>query len=165
MGTVKHLLLPEGAVFATSSFAQLGRVYGTNFPIYYLAYDAAATERAFWHFQAVNYGSGNITCTINWYPASATTNVVKFETAIAAITPNSDATDVETKAFATAQTGTDTVLGGNRAHSVDITVSNLDSVAADDWVWFRISRLGADAADTMTGDAVLVSAVLSYSDA
>lgn len=164
MGTVKLHLTPENAVFATTAFPQLGRVYGTNFPIYYLGYDASSIERAYWHFQAVNYGSGSITCTINWYPSTASSGVVKWETAVAALTSNTDTTNVETKAFDTAQTVTDTVLGVNRAHSVDRDVSETDNLAADDWVFFRISRLANDGSDTMTGDAVFVSAVLSYSD-
>lgn len=89
-----------------------------------------------------------------------------FGASIAAITPNTDTQDVETKAFATENTGSDTHLGttGQRLHQMSITISNLDSLAADDLVAIRLRRVPGDAGDTMTGDAILVDAQLSYSD-
>jgi hypothetical protein len=85
---------------------------------------------------------------------------------IAAITPDTDSQDVETKSLATQQTVTDSHLGttGQRVHTCSITVSNLDSIAADDLVWLEISRVAANGADTLTGDAILIHAELTYSD-
>jgi hypothetical protein len=45
-----------------------------------------------------------------------------------------------------------------------IAISNLDGLAARDEVWLRITRLVTDAADDLTGDAIVTSVRLSYSD-
>lgn len=168
MATVALYLAPEEGGFAASAFPQFLKNLGTNFPVTGLAYDGAGStaERAYWKFQPIAYGSGNITCDILWYADSGTTGAVVWEAALAAITPDVDTTDVETKAFATAQQVTDTHLGttAQRLHKATITISNLDSVAAGDEAWLRVSRLPADAGDTMTVDAILTSVRLSYSD-
>lgn len=166
MATVKHTFTPQMAEFQSSAFPQLDVVAGTNFPVASLAFDAAATERAYFPFQALNYGSGNLTATLYWYAVSATSGAVMWETALAAITAETDSQDVETKAFATAQQSSDTHLGttAKRIHQFAMTVSNLDSLAADDYAILRVSRIGGDGGDTMTGDAKLVRVVLSYSD-
>lgn len=166
MGTVRLYLEPEAGQFLSSSFPQFLRNPGTNFPVSGLAYDGAgATERAYWKFEPVNYGSGDITCEIIWYADSGTTNAVVWEAALAAITPETDSQDVETKGFATVQTVTDSHLGttAQRLHKATVTITNLDSVAAADECWLRISRLSADGSDTMTVDAIITSIRLSYS--
>jgi hypothetical protein len=131
-----------------------------------LAYDAATEEKAYWKFKASNYGSGDLTLLLRWYADSATSGVVRWGAKIAAITPDTDSQDVETKSLATQQVVDDTHLGttGQRLHNCSIAVSNLDSIAADDEVWIEISRVAAHANDTMTGDAILVDAELQYSD-
>lgn len=139
---------------------------GTNFPVSSLAFDAVATETAYTQLQLLTYGSGNLTLTLNWYADTASSGDVVWGAAIACITPDTDTQDIETKAFATATTTTDTHLGttGQRLHQCAITISNLDSAASGDWVALKLYRDAAAGGDTMTGDALLVSAVLSYSD-
>lgn len=166
MATVRHELVPEEAAFASSAFPAYDRAAGTNFPVTRLLFDASATETAYFKWEAVNYGSGNITADIIWYATNATTGVVRWEVALAAITPESDSQDAETKAFATALTVDDTHLGttSKRLHRATITISNLDSVAAGDECWLKVSRLGGHANDTMANDVALISVQLSYSD-
>lgn len=160
--------LPETAQFLAANFPALNKVNGTNFPVSHLAYDpsAATDEEAFWKFRAIGYTSGNLTLDIYWYADTATSGDVIWVGRIAAITPNTDTQDVETKAFATANTVTDTHLGttGQRLHQATITISNLDSLAVDDLVWIGIARDGNAAGDTMTGDALLALAVVSYAN-
>lgn len=166
MATIVHTLLPAGAGFLAATFPQFVKTNGTNFPVEGLGYDAAADEAAFWSLPATAYGSGNLTLTIFWYADTATSGVVRWGGCIAAITANTDTQDVETKAFATETTFDDTHLAttGQRLHSADVTISNLDAIAVGDSVWLRIRRIGSNAADTMTGDAILTMATLSYSD-
>jgi hypothetical protein len=166
MATVRQYLAPQEADYPSSSFAAYDRIQGTNGPVSRLLFDASATETVFWKLEPMTYGSGNITCDIIWYAVNATTGVVRWEVALAAITPESDSQDVETKGFATAHTVDDTHLGttSKRLHRVQITISNLDSVAAGDEVWLRLSRLGGHANDTMANDAAVSSVRLSYSD-
>jgi hypothetical protein len=141
-------------------------IYGTNYPVSGLFYDAATDEAAFWRFVATNYGSGNIDVEIYWYSDTASTNAVVWGATIAAITPSTDTQDIETDGLATEATSTQTHLGttGQRLHRTVVTVSSLDSLANNDVVTLRIRRVGSSGSDTMAGDAALVYARISYSD-
>lgn len=165
MATVTQVLEPAAAQFLASAFPGTSKK-GTNFPVYGLAYDAATDEAAFWVFRAVNYGSGNVTVAIDWYADTATSGDVIWEVQLAAITPDSDTQDVETKSLATLNNVTDTHLGttGQRLHRASVTVSNLDSLASGDDVWIRIARDANNASDTLTGDAIVALVTVSYSD-
>ncbi len=165
MATVTQVLDSGAAQFLSTAFPAAVK-NGTNLPVFGLAYDAASDEAAFWLFRAVSYGSGNLTVTVDWYADTASSGDVIWGAQLAAITPDTDTQDVETKALATANTVTDTHLGttGQRLHRASITVSNLDSLAANDDVWLRIYRDADAAGDTMTGDAILVSVGVAYSD-
>lgn len=166
MATVRWAFTPEEHQGLATAFPQFIKNNGTNGPVSWLAYDAAATETAYWTWESFDYGSGNLTLDIIWAAATATSGVVRWEAAIAAITPETDSQDPETKAFATATALDDTHLGttAKRLHKATITVSNLDSLAALDVVYLKIARLGAHANDTLAGDAWLRRAWLSYSD-
>lgn len=168
MSTIKHTLLPEEAQFLATAFPQYRKENGTNFPVSSLSYDGAGSteEKAYWKIKAQNYGSGNLTLILDWYADSGTTGDIVLGARIAAITPDTDTQDVETKAFATQQTVTDTHLGttAQRVHRATITISNLDSIAADDDAWLEISRLPGNGSDTMAADAQLLLAELTYSD-
>lgn len=166
MGTVKHTFLPEEAQFLATAFPAFSKVNGTNFPISGLAFDAAAAEAAFWKFIAQTYGSGNLTLNLYWYADNATSGNVIWGAQISAITPDTDSQDIETDGLATAQTVTDAHLGtvGQRVHKCSITISNLDSIAADDLVHLRVYRDAAAGGDTMANDAILLLAELTYSD-
>lgn len=170
MATVKHMLVPEEAEFLGSAFPQLVKNNGTNFPVSGLAYDATTDEAAFWRVVAENYGASNpnLTLKIFWYADTATSANVVWEAQIAAITPDTDTQDVETKSLATLNFVQDTHLGttGQRVHQCSITISNLDSLTADDLLFIRIARdaNGTSATDDMTGDAILMIAELTYSD-
>lgn len=162
--STKIVFKPESASFPTSNPAQYKTVAGTNFPVESLAFDATTEETCYFKFVAVNYGTGNITVTVRWYADTATSGGVTWGAAIAAITPNTDSQDIETKAFGTEATGDDTHLGttGQRLHSIDVTVTSLDSIAADDYCVLKLARKVANANDTMTGDALVVEVVVSY---
>lgn len=166
MATVYVSLQPEEAQFAASGFPQYARFAGTNFPVSGLAHDAAAKETSFYKFAPTSYGSGNLTLQVFWYADTATSGNVVWGAQVAAITPDADAQDVETKAFATASTVTDSHLGttGQRLHQCSIAITNLDAIAAADVAWLAVYRDAANASDTMTGDAVAVGLLLSYSD-
>lgn len=166
MATVSIALEPTDFIPAASNGPQFDVIAGTNFPVPSLRFDAATEETAYTQFQAFNYGSGNLTAKVEWYADTASAGDVIWGCAIAAITPNTDSQDIETDAFATAQTATDTHLGttGQRLHEVDITISNLDSLAAGDHVVMKLYRDADAAGDTMTGDAHLVRVTIQYSD-
>lgn len=166
MATVRATLLPGAHSPMGSGFPQPIRQLGTNFPVPVLAFDATTTETAHFQWTAFSYGTGNVTCEIIWYSAAATSGVVRWEAAIAAITPESDSQDSETKAFATAATVDDTHLGttAKRLHTATVTITAVDSLAAGDEVFLKVSRLGGHANDTIAGDVLVEKVRLSYSD-
>lgn len=168
MATIKQHFESDAFMYrSATAFPQLVRADGTNYPVSGLAYDASAEEASFVRFRASNYGSGNLTALINWYAATATSGDIVWGISLAAITPNTDTQDMETKAFATEQTVTDSHLGttGKRSHDAPaLTISNLDSLAADDIVELKVVRKAAAAGDTMTGDGILTMLDISYSD-
>lgn len=166
MSIVYYEFSPLEAVFKSTVIPEMKLTQGTNFPVPGLAFADAADEEAYFKFAAINYGSGNLTLTLEWYADSASTGDVVWGAAIAAITPNTDTQDIETKAFATAQTVTDSHLAtvGQRLHSIDLTITNLDSIAVGDAVYLKVYRDADNVSDTMTGDAILTCAKLSYSD-
>jgi hypothetical protein len=167
VGTIKQHFAPEFALLrSATAFPQFVRADGTTGPVSGYAFDATTEETIYYRFRAGNYGSGNITITAAWYADTGTSGGIAIGVSLAAITANTDTQDVETKAFATETIITDTHLGttGQRAHDVIGTLSNLDSLAVDDWVLMRIARKPADAGDTMSGDMILVMVDLSYSD-
>lgn len=165
MATVKQFIAPEDAQYLSANFPQFVK-QGTNFPASSLAFDAATKETAFWKLKVVNYGSGNLTLTIRWAGDTATSGDIIWGCQIACITPDTDSQDVSTKSLATAQTVTDTHLGttAKRVMTCSITITNLDSIAANDELFIAIYRDAAQAGDTMTGDAQFIEAELSYSD-
>lgn len=166
MATIYQIFDPFSAATLASAYATPVKVNGTNYPVTGAAFDAAADESAFFKFRAVRYGSGNLTVDIDWYADTASSGDVVFGAAIAAITPNTDTQDIETDALATENTVTDSHIGttGQREHRATITVSNLDSLAADDFVTLRIRRIGSSGSDTLTGDAIVTLVGVSYSD-
>jgi hypothetical protein len=166
MATITHPFSPADAFAPSSGFPGYRVRQGTNFPVPGLDFDAASVEAAFFQFIATAYGSGNLTVRIDWYADSASSGDVVWGAQIACITPNTDTQDIETDTLATASTATDTHLGttGQRLHTIDITVSNLDSIAVGDLVTLRVYRDAAAGGDTMTGDATIVAVNVSYSD-
>lgn len=166
MATVSQVFEARSADLRPTAFPQLVRNNGTNIPISGYSFDASTEEAIFFDFRATRYGSGNLTVDVDWYADTATSGAVKWGAQIAAITPNVDTQDVETDTLATVATATTTHPGttGQRLQRTSITVSSLDSLAADDDVRLRISRVAADAADTMTGDAIATRVTVSYSD-
>lgn len=166
MANVNIQLVPETAQFLGSAFPQFVKTNGTNFPVSGLAYDATTDEAAYWRFIAKNYASGNVTLELFWYADTASTANVVWEAQLAAITPDTDTQDIETKSFATLNFVQDTHLGttGQRLHKCSITISNLDSLADGDVVTLRIARdaNSTSATDDMAGDAILVMAQAIY---
>jgi hypothetical protein len=135
----------------------------TNPSVTVYAFDGAGTTKQYLNFvfRASNYASGNVTVDIDfWMTGTATTGNVKWECAIGCITP-SDAQGVTTDTFATATTTTTTVSGTAKGLvRSTVTVSNLDSLAADDIVTLQLDRDPAN--DTCTDSAGLHWLTVSY---
>lgn len=163
MATNYHEFGPFSAVMPGTVYPQILATIGTNFPVPGLAFDETLDEACFFFFRAINYASAPA-IDIEWYADNASTNAVVWSCQLAAITPETDTQDVQTKAFAAAQTVTDTHLGttGQRVHRCSISIVNTDSLAAGDWCCLKFQRIGSSGSDTMNNDAILTKIVLSY---
>lgn len=167
MATITHVLTPDAARLPASAFPTFDEIQGTAFPVRCLDFDASTEETCHFPLPAIGYGSGDLTVEFLWYADNASSGDVIWGAALAAITPNTDSQDIETKAYGTAQTVTDSHLGttGQRLHSVSLTLSNTDSIASGDWCSLKVYRDADAAGDTMANDASLVEVRVSYTAA
>ena len=156
----------ESALFPATNYAQFRSVSGTNFPVNSLCFDASTSETVYFRFIARNYLSGNLTIRVRWYADTATSGAVVWGASLAAISAG-DATNMETKAFATEQLSSASTASATTHGPIEatITLSNLDSLASLDDTTLRIARKTADAGDTMAGDAQVVFVIVDYAAA
>ena len=92
---------------------------------------------------------------------SATSGTVTWGAALSVLTADTDNVSELTDSFATENTANGTAASSaGRVFSTAITVSNLDSLAANDTVMMRIRRTDNGA----SGDCVLLGVLVTYSD-
>lgn len=166
MATVSQPLDIGAGIPHSTNIPELVKVDGTNFPVFGYAFaDATQDDQISFRWPALNYGSGNVSLIIDWYSRTGqTTGAVVWGGALSVLTPG-DAQSVETDGLATENTQTTTVTGTARALTRStVTISNLDSLAANDSVEMRVRRLQSNGSDTMTGDAIIVGVYVQYSD-
>lgn len=147
---------------------ELVKIDGTNFPNFGPAYDAATDEQmCSERIYAANYGASNpnVTVIFDWYSRSgSTTGAVVWGASLSVLTPG-DAQSMETDAWATENTATTTVNATAKGMTrTTVTVTNLDSLTANDSFLVRLRRIGSNGSDTMAGDAVLVGVTVTYPD-
>lgn len=149
-GKLALTLTPYAAVLPSSNFPQLN--HSNNRPV--LGFDASTNESCTWTFYATAGLSGALTAKVYWIAASATSGDVIWTVEVEAITPG-DSTDLDaTTSFASANSGTTTVPGTAGYLAVtSITLTNDDSIAANDYVRVRLTRNASSGSDTASGDA------------
>lgn len=130
-----------------------------------LGFDASVEEQCFWSFRMpADYASAPV-LKVQFKMATATTGGVAWEGRLAAVS-DGDATDVDAKGLAAANTATATVPGtAGHLDEVSITLTNADSVAGGDFVTVYLARDVGHASDTATGDAEVVAVALTYTTA
>lgn len=173
MGTIYQYLTPESASFRAGFFPAYVINQGTDFPVSGLAFDATNDESAFWKFSPLGWPAGAaMTIDVIWYADTSTTatHTAYWQVAFVAITPSADTTNVETEPYGQT-TAVTTDLGSTNAQKLmKTTIPNsagsptLDSAAAGDEVWLRVTRTASNANDDLTGDAILTSVRVSYPD-
>lgn len=127
-------------------------------------FDASNREQLMWSFRMpVDYASAPV-MKVQFKMASAVTGNVVIEGRLAATTPG-DSTDVDTKAFAAANTSTATAVPATTAGKIgeiSLSLANADSLAAGDFVTVYFARDAANGSDTATGDMEVVAVALTY---
>ena len=109
------------------------------------------------------YGGGTLNATVHFFMASDTTNDVAIDVFVEAFTPNVDGVDLETASnWDTVNAGTKSVGGTDAGDplDLDITLTNKDSVAADDLVRFGIRRDTDSANDDAVGDMFITTVTI-----
>jgi hypothetical protein len=102
--------------------------------------------------EGASLGSGLI-ISLRWMATSATSGNVRWSVALERCNTDLDSDSFDTSVEATATTnGTSGV-----PTTTNITITTIDGITAGELFRVRIQRLGADAADTMSGDAELVA--------
>lgn len=158
--------LPDGSASNATPAIQRVKSSAAAPTPYFLqaAFDAATVEILMWSFRMpADYLSAPV-LKVPYKMASATSGGVAFTCQLMAVTPG-DAQDVDADAFAAANTATDATVPGTAGalDAVSITLTNNDSLAANDFVVVRLHREVGDAADTATGDCEVVAVTLEYS--
>jgi hypothetical protein len=159
-------VLPDGSTsnLAPGMSRRQGTQTGAKVHFITLDFDGAGNlELCFFGFRLpANYASA-AALKLQWQ-ANATANAVKWQAKVGAVTP-ADADTVLEHAFATAATVTTNV---NTTEARRLTESSIDlsgvfdSGAPGDYITIQLLRDSADAADTATVDAELLTASFEY---
>ena len=158
------ILLPIPAHSADSTNPP-GLLYTTaNRP--YLAFDASTDELVLWTFRLPeNYASAP-TLKIIWSGSASTTvsHTVFWRAEVMAMTADTDSVASTTDSFDTVKTASDDILGttAERPQTVDLSLTNNDSMAAGDYIALRFGRDADNASDDLTEDAWLWAVSLEY---
>jgi len=167
MATIKRHFDMGAAQLPATNYPEFRKEVGTSYPYGVYYFDPSTDQAIFFKFKISNYGSGNPNLNIVWVGTGAVVSGdVVFSCAIGAITPDVDTSSISTKALASAQTVTDSHLGttADREMKTTIAVSNLDSVAADDFVILKFSRAASNGSDNYSVICGLVDLELTWSD-
>ena len=166
---VSAAILPDGTTNNLAPAIQRVKGSAANPTPFFLqlAFDAGSDEFCMWSFRMpADYASGPV-LKVQFKMVSATTGNVVILCRVAAVTPG-DATDVDAKTFASANTSAATAVPSTTAGKlgeISLTLANNDSLAANDFAMVRLARLGSDAGDTATGDMEVVAVTLEYTTA
>jgi hypothetical protein len=154
-GDTLLVLLPGGAELPTSNAPTFDRRNGHLV----LDFDDSTDESA--QLSAIMpraYAGGGLTITIGWMATSATSGDCIWDVAFKSVTDDAD--DLDSKAFAAANSVTDTAASasGEVAYATVAFTdgADMDSVAAGEYFRMQINRDADNASDTMIGDAELL---------
>lgn len=153
----RFILTPLSAEFPSSNFPQLMLV--NRRPV--LAFDAATDEAAYWTVVAPQGITGSWTAVISYMMASATSGTVGFQVQVEAVSAG-DAVDLDSAtSFDAVNNSASTTVPGTAGYigQISITLSNMDSVAAADYLRFSVNRDadGSAIGDSATGDAYVLA--------
>lgn len=130
---------------------------------WYLVFDDTTPQSAEWQFiMPYSYASNmTLTAKVIYSMASAITGTVEVEISIMA---NADGETIETDSFDTVNNGSVTVPGtAGQQDTIEVTLSNKDSVAAGELVIVKISRDADDGTnDTATGNMEIAGIILEW---
>lgn len=146
---------PLSAEFPTSNFPAL--LYVNNRPA--LAFDASTSETCYFSGKAPQGVTGTWTAVVSFVMASDTNtaHTVEFGVSVEAVT-SGDATDLDAGTSFDTENTANTTIPGTAGYEKDlsITLTNMDSVAAADYLRFQLDRNTAGT-DDATGDCYVLN--------
>jgi hypothetical protein len=150
----RFVFTPYSAEYPSSNFPQLTLV--NRRPV--LGFDASTQETCYWTTVAPQGITGTWTAVISFIMASDnnTAHTVQFGVAVEAVT-SGDATDLDAgTSFDTENTANTTIPGTvGYMKQLSITLTNMDSITAADYVRFQLQRNVAGT-DDATGDCYVL---------
>lgn len=127
-------------------------------------FDASTDEHLCWNFEMPSDYSSGGTLTLIWKAATATSGDVIWKAGIAP-TINSS-TDDDAVAFTAADLSSASTAPGTQGQSVAPTITlTMTNVTANRNVTIFVGRDADNASDTMTGDAILMAVLFTYTPA
>lgn len=157
--------LPDGSASNAAPAIQRVKSSAAAPTPYFLqaAFDAATEEQMMWTLLVPSNYASNPVLKLMFKMTSATTGNVVIEGRIAAVS-DGDATDVNTKGFAAANTSAAITVPATVGimASISLTLTNDDSLVADDFAIVYLARDAANGSDTAAGDMEIIGAALYY---
>ena len=125
-----------------------------------LLFDDTTSELVYWVFRLPSDFSSAPVLKVQYSAASATSGTFGVSVSIMAVT-DGDSADVDTESYDTANSPTAVTVPGTAGHldEISATLTNADSMAANDLVFIRLAR---NIADTATGDIEVRAVSLEY---
>jgi hypothetical protein len=159
-------VLPDGSASNLAPGIVRVKSSGAAPGVYFLQanFDAAQLEWLCWTFRMPSNYASTPVLKIQYKMTSATTGNVIVIGRVAAITPG-DATDMDAKVFAAANTSAASAVPATTAGKVgeiSLSLSTNDSLAAGDLACVYFGRDGANGSDTAAGDMECVAFTLEY---
>lgn len=153
--------IPDPAAGPYPAWTTIGRTY--------LVFDSATAQSVVWTFPVPTDYSSAPLVDLLWSGSTSTTtsHTARWGASLMAVTPETDSVDVSADSFDTQSEADDDILGttAKRLQLLTITVSNTDSLAADDYGAVKIQRVSAHANDDLPEDAWLWAARIRYTAA
>ncbi len=160
IGTTKTILLPVSGAELDATNPPEAIIAANRM---HLAFQDTTDELIYYQFRLPTGYSSSPVVKFQYAMATATSGTCIWGCDVWALTPDSDAVDIDTESYDTANTQSDTVPGtAGHPAEVSLTLSNVDSMAAGDLVTLRIYRDAS--ADSASGDAELHAISLEYSE-
>lgn len=154
MSTLVLALPPQG--FDGTNPA--GLAYDNALP--HLLFDDTTSEIVYWVFRLPSDFSSAPVLKVQYSMASATSGTFGVSVSIMAVS-DGDAADVGTESYDTANSPTAVTVPATAGYldEISATLTNADSMAANDLVFIKLAR---NIADTATGDAEVRAISLEY---
>jgi parallel beta-helix repeat protein len=127
-----------------------------------IAFDGGSTERAQWNMKLDHWNASATDVTVQLVIASIATGASSWTIEAGSITSGSTLGNILGSASTTTVKASASADGLTTLDIGDFTIGN--TPAATDLLYFRVTRLGADAADLSTSDEYLLGAWVEYTE-